>query len=94
MQTCVSWNKKPGLRTPSEVPTVDVDEIPVDYGAGARERRAAISHQLEGGILTEAGTPPPFPVRHLQTVESEEERRMMDILRIIYPELFPFSYED
>ena len=78
----------------SEVPTVDVDEIPVDYGAGARERRAAIARQLEGGILTEAGTPPPFPVRHLQTVESEEERRMMDILRIIYPELFPFSYDD
>ena len=78
---------------PSEIPTVDVDEIPVDYGAGARERRAAIARQLEGGILTEAGTPPPFPVRHLQTVESEEERRMMDILRIIHPELFPFSFE-
>ena len=78
----------------SDVPIVDVDKIPVEYGADARERRATIARQLEGGILTEAGTPPPFPARHLQTVESEEERRMMDIFRIIHPELFPFAYWD
>ena len=71
-----------------EIPTVNMRPLPSAHDADSRQRQQIFACQLGNGTMGAAAAPPPFPIRSLDDVELEEENRMMDILRILYPDLF------